>query len=92
MIGGLAFAGHPSLIKADWVRFVRQHLSGETNPEKQIKWRDSNIGPYILQFKYGVFGEPGKGPLVLDSGRKWMIQNGLKKAGSKAFFDTWEQS
>lgn len=89
LIGGLAFAGHPSLIKGDWVRFVVQHLNGISNPEKQIKGRDRNIGPYLQNFSYGVFSEQNVGPAIIDRGRPWMVQNNLVKEGSKAHFTKW---
>lgn len=89
LIGGLAFSGHPSLIKSDWVYYVRKYLNGVSNPEKQIKWRDKKIGPYIENFRYGVFSEQNIGPTIVDLGRRWMIQNGWRKEGNKARFIKW---
>lgn len=89
LIGGMAFAGHPSLIKANWVRHVRCDLNGVSNPEKQLKWRDKNIGPYLTKFMYGVFSEQNIGPTIADIGRRWMINNNWRKAGSKACFKEW---
>lgn len=89
LIGGMAFSGHPSLIKSDWIYYVRKYLNGISNPEKQIKWRDRNIGPYIQNFRYGVFSEQNIGPTIVDLGRKWMIKTGWRKKGNKARFTKW---
>lgn len=89
LVGGMAFAGHPSLIKSDWVYYVRKYLNGVSNPEKQIKWRNRDIGPYIQNFRYGVFSEQNIGPTIRDLGRSWMIQNGWRKEGNKARFTKW---
>lgn len=85
--GLLGFTGHPSLIRQSFINEVAPKLNPNRNPEKQIKGKNPAFkhlfqDPYI----YGVWGERGKGPIVRDIGRVWMIKNGYRKKGSKAWF------
>jgi hypothetical protein len=45
----------------------------------------------IDKWRYGVFAEQNQPPVIRDIGRKWMIENGYRKAGNKAFFTQWEE-
>jgi hypothetical protein len=90
--GNLAFCGHPSFIKPEFIFFVRKYLDPSKNSEKQIKGRNPLYRDFLLKYKYGVYGIPDAGPIVSDIGRQWMVENNLKKKGSKAFFDVWENS
>lgn len=85
--GLLGFTGHPSLIRQSFVNEVAPKLNPNRNPEKQIKGKNP-IFKHLFQdpYIYGVWGERGKGPIVRDIGRQWMIKNGYRKKGSKAWF------
>jgi len=88
---GVGFCGHPSLIKGEFVRSIAPHLSEESNPEKQFHHINTKVINEVLKWRYGVYGVPISPPFLKDLGRKWMVQNNLKKKGSKAFFTTWEE-
>ena len=45
----------------------------------------------VLKWRYGVYGGRAQPASVRDIGRDWMVENGLRKAGSKAWFTTWEE-
>lgn len=85
--GLLGFTGHPSLIRQSFINEVAPHLNPNRNPEKQIKGKNPKF-KHLFQdpYRYGVWGVRGKGPIVRDIGRKWMIENGYRKKGSKAYF------
>ena len=85
--GLLGFTGHPSLIRQSFINEVAPKLNPESNPEKQIKGKNKKF-KHLFQdpYRYGVWGVRGKGPIVRDIGRKWMIKNGYRKKGSKAYF------
>ena len=85
--GLLGFTGHPSLIRQSFIDEVAPKLNPERNPEKQIKGKNPAF-KHLFQDpnRYGVWGVRGKGPVVRDIGRQWMIINGYRKKGSKAWF------
>lgn len=90
--GLLGFAGHPSLIRQEFVKRVAPILDPTRNPEKQIKGKNKEIkdlfeDPHI----YGVYGRPGTGPVVFDIGSKWRAKSKWRKAGSKAHFTEYEE-
>lgn len=87
--GSLGFCGHPSLLKGSFVRFCAEHLDPTRNPEKQIKWRNSKIGPGLLHYKFGVFAEPYSSESIRDIGREWRIKNGWGKKGNREHFVEW---
>lgn len=90
--GGLGFCGHPSLIKAEFVRNTVKHLDDTRNPEKQFHSRGNTpIMEEVRRWRYGVYGVPGDPPLIRDIGRKWMVKNNFRKQGSKAHFINWEK-
>jgi len=88
--GTVGFCGHPSLIKAGFVRFARTFLDGVHNPEKQLK---GSTSPYLRSVftssELGVYSTPGAGPLIRDLGRSWRIKNKVTKKGPAAFFTEW---
>ena len=89
----LGFCGHPSLIKGEFVRNIVKHLDENRNPEKQFHSRGRTpIMQEVAKWRYGVYGIPGETPLIRDIGRRWMVQNGLRKQGCKAFFVNWEEA
>jgi hypothetical protein len=92
MIGGIGFAGHPSLLKTSFVRNVTLHLDTNRNPEKQFHQRgNSKIMVEVLKSKFGVYGIPGSPPMIRDIGRRWAVQNGWAKEGCKAHFQKWRK-
>lgn len=86
------FCGHPSLIKIEFVRNAAWFLSPEKNPEKQFHCGPRLLLDEVSKWRYGVYARPGDPPAIQDIGRKWMIENNLCKAGSKAFFTHWEEA
>jgi hypothetical protein len=90
----IGWAGHPSLNKSDFMRRVIRLLDRNKNPEKQIKGRRYNhpINDIISSSTFGVFTPQNSPKVVLDIGRKWMIENGYSKKGSKAFFTEWKRN
>lgn len=88
----VGFCGHPSLIKAQFVRNTVKHLDDTRNPEKQFHSRGNTlIMQEVVKWRYGVYGIPGSPPLVRDIGRQWMVAQGYRKQGSKAHFTQWEK-
>lgn len=93
MVGSVGFCGHPSLIKAEFVRNTVKFLDENRNPEKQFHSRgNTKIMQEVMRWRYGVYNTPGCPPLVRDIGRKWMVDNGFRKRGSKAHFIQWEKA
>lgn len=87
----VGFCGHPSLIKARFVRNTVKYLDATRNPEKQFHSRGNTpIMQEVMKWRYGVYGVPGDPPLIRDIGRPWMVKNNFRKQGSKAHFVNWE--
>lgn len=85
------FAGHPSLIRADFARAVNAKLQEDTKNRNHEKYIHEIIANSDLKdCRYGVYGPQNSGPVIKDIGREWMIKNKLRKRGSKAHFNTWE--
>ncbi|MFW9899884.1 MAG: hypothetical protein ACFFDY_01195 [Candidatus Thorarchaeota archaeon] len=85
--GLLGFTGHPSLIRQSFINEIAPQLNPNRNPEKQIKGKNQKFKHLFQDLnRYGVWGMRGKGPIVRDIGRPWMIKNGYRKKGSKAWF------
>ena len=89
--GLLGFAGHPSLIRKEFVRTVLPWMDDTANPEKQIDGKNKYFGGYLRAHRYGVYIGQDSPPLVRDIGREWMIKAGYRKQGSKAWFTQWEK-
>lgn len=88
----LGFCGHPSLIKAEFVRRCAPLIDPGMNPEKQFHRGNPALNAEFHKWKYVVYGEPADPlPLIMDIGRDWMVENGYSKKGSKAFFTEWER-
>lgn len=90
--GLLGFCGHPSLIKKGFIQHVLPYLDNTKNPEKQIKGNHPQFGQYILNHRFGWYQFQDSIPTIRDIGRKWMLENGFRKSGSKAWFTQWEGS
>jgi len=86
--GTIGWAGHPSLNRTAFLMFFRTIINPEANPEKQIK----GAYPIILNSRFGVFHPQKSPPVIEDIGRKWMVENGYRKAGVKAHFTEWEKT
>lgn len=87
----VGFCGHPSLIKGDFVRNTATYLDDFRNPEKQFHKGNEDVVREVAKWNYGVWGVPGEPPLIQDTGREWMVENGFRKQGSKAYFIQWEK-
>lgn len=88
----VGFCGHPSLIKGKFIKNVVGHLDDIHNPEKIFhSRRNTPIMQEVMKWKYGVWSIPGTPPLIVDIGRKWMVENNFRKSGSKAYFTRWEK-
>lgn len=87
----VGFCGHPSLVSGEFVRECVRHLDENKNPEKQFHHGSHEMMREIDLWRYGVFSAQNSAPAILDTGRKWMIENNYRKSGSKAFFTAWEK-
>lgn len=87
----VGFCGHPSLIRGEFVRNTVKYIDENRNPEKQFHHGTVEIMKEIDKWRYGVFAEQNQPPAIRDIGRRWMIKNDHRKAGSKAFFTQWEK-
>jgi hypothetical protein len=86
----IGFCGHPSLIRGEFVKKTVPYLDATRNPEKQFhRGGSSFIKDEILKWRYIVYSQPQQPPAIRDIGRRWMINNGWAKKGSKAFFTEW---
>ena len=88
----VGFCGHPSLIRGEFVRRTGPWIDPNVNPEKQFHHGHPELLAEVDRWRYGVFGMPDQPAAIRDIGRKWMVENGLAKAGSKAFFTQWEHA
>lgn len=86
------FAGHPSLLRGDFVRKCSPLINPRLNPEKQFHGDNDNLVAEVLNWRYGVFGKPNSPKVLNDIGALWKTENKFQKSGSKAFFTQWEKS
>ncbi len=86
--GTIGWCGHPSLNRTSFLMFFASLMDPSRNPEKQIK----GAYPIILDSLFGVYHKRGAPPAIKDIGRKWMVENGYQKQGSKAHFTNWERN
>lgn len=85
------FAGHPSLLRGDFVRNCAPLINVNLNPEKQFHGDNDRLVNEVLQWKYGVFGLPNHPKVIKDIGGEWRNANKFQKKGPKAFFKEWEK-
>lgn len=87
------FAGHPSLLRGEFVKKCAPLINETLNPEKQFHGDNDPLVMEVLNWRYGVWGQPNSNPLIKDLGEKWRVNNNFKKAGgiNKAFFTQWEK-
>lgn len=94
----LGFCGHPTLFKGEFVRRCAPLIDVSKNPEKQFNHRRAGnvkLHREFMKWRFGVYGVPGDPPtppMVVDIGRNWMMEHGLRKKGVKAFFTEWESA
>lgn len=86
----VGFCGHPSLLNGQFVKQCALLINPELNPEKQFHMKGGPLMDAVDLWDYGVYAEPNQPAAVEDIGRKWMVQNNLRKAGNKAWFQSWE--
>jgi hypothetical protein len=87
---GVGFCGHPSLIKGEFVRACAPLINVELNPEKQFHGDNPELVAEVMKWRYGVYSKPNEPNYIQDLGRQWMVDNGFRKKGSKAWFTEWE--
>lgn len=85
------FCGHPSLIKAEFVRDTAPWIDTNINPEKQFHHHNKRILEIVQRYRYGVFGFKTSTPIVADTGRKWIQKTEWRKEGNKAWFLNWKK-
>lgn len=87
------WAGHPSLNRTDFMKKVCDIVNPNSNPEKQIKGSCSKeMFDLIQDHRFGIYHYQNSDPAIKDLGRQWMIDNGYRKAGNKAWFVQWEKT
>ena len=87
----VGFCGHPSLINGLFVRRCARLLDTKFNPEKQFHGGNDKLVKEVIKWRYGVYGGQESPHSVIDIGREWMIKNGFRKKGNKAWFLEWEK-
>jgi len=90
----IGFCGHPSIIKADWIRRVLPHMNAEKNPEKQLQFPEYNgldMLKEILSWRYGVWSGQEQEAAVKDLGRDWISNTQWRKRGNRSYFTEWER-
>lgn len=85
-------SGHPTLIRGVFVKKVATYIDGSRNPEKQFHGNNFRITEELKKWRIGAYGGPDRPPFVRDIGRRWMVNNGFRKHGSKAYFTQWERT
>lgn len=90
----VGWAGHPGFTRASFMKNCIEFMDPNVNPEKQVKGRRGShpINTIINMSRFGCFHPQESNPAIKDIGRQWMIENGFKKKGNKAFFVEWERS
>ena len=87
---GVGFCGHPSVIKKEFIDKTVPYLASRANPEKQFhRGGPKEVTTEVMKWEFGVYSKPNNPPLIRDIGRRWMVENNFRKAGSKAFFTNW---
>lgn len=87
----IGFCGHPSLINGSFIRQCAPFIDPGLNPEKQFHVKSSVLMDIVDNWSYGVYAKPNQPAAVEDIGRRWMVEQGLKKKGNKAWFQEWEE-
>lgn len=87
---GAGFAGHPSLLRGKFVQRCAPLLDTMRNPEKQFHGGNTKLVNEVLNWKYGVYGEPNSPKILEDIGAEWKAKHNFRKSGNKAFFTQWE--
>lgn len=85
------FAGHPSLLRGDFVKNCAPLLNPALNPEKQFHDDNPSLVNEVCNWDYGVWGKPNRQRMINDIGTTWKAENQFIKKGNKAFFIEWEK-
>jgi hypothetical protein len=86
------FAGHPSLIRGEYVKRCAPLIDIKLNPEKQFHGGNEPLLNEVMRWEYGVWGKPNSQRMIKDIGIEWRNANRFQKKGSKAFFTEWEKT
>lgn len=84
------FGLNPILIKGEFVQQSVPRMSTTLNPEKQFRYSNLKMRDHIMNWKYGIFGNPGDHAFVTDIGRDWRQMHGFKKPLNETFLN-WIQ-
>lgn len=87
----IGVCGHPTLFRGDFVRAVTPLLDPDRNPEKQFQGSNPAVTAEMMNWRFGVWAQPGDPPAIRDIGRDWIANSGWQKKGEKAFFTEWEK-
>lgn len=87
----VGFCGHPSIIKKTFIKNTGPYIDTSINPEKQFHHGPKEIMAEIPKWRYGVYAKPNEPNAIADLGRRWMVENKLRKRGNKAWFTQWEK-
>lgn len=89
----IGWCGHPSLNRSIFIKECMNYINLELNPEKELKGRRYNhpINSVFNKYNFGCYHPRNQTKAINDIGRKWMVENGWKKKGCKAFFTNWEK-
>lgn len=85
------FCGHPSLIRGEFVKKCAPLIDPTKNPEKQFHHGNPALVEEVAKWRFGVYGKPNESNYIQDLGRRWMVDNGYRKSGAKAYFMNWEK-
>lgn len=85
----VSFGGNPQLIKGEFVKQARIHMTDNRNPEKQFRNDGSPLWAEVVsKWDYGVYAtKPGEKQLVRDIGRNWRSKAGYEKKGGAGFLE-----
>jgi hypothetical protein len=67
----IAFSGHPSLIRREWSKIMRQQLVPGWCPEKCLSGHFPDSLELLKPWRYGIFQVPFSPPTLKDIGRPW---------------------
>jgi hypothetical protein len=83
------FGLNPILIRREFIDEALPRMRDNVNPEKQFRDTQEYMREIIKKWKYGLYTNPGDGPLAIDTGTQWRNKTNFVKP-TKGTFLTWE--